>query len=118
MSATLTPLNPPHIAATDIGEPEPPSEPQPENPVRAAIIAECEALKAMLLAKNAAYGNSAIDPVRVFSKASPEEQIRVRLDDKLSRLARGHDAGEDTELDLCGYIMLLRVLRRVGGKRP
>lgn len=111
---TMSPISPPFVDSTLLGEPDPPSEPRPETPVRAAIIAECEALKAMLLAKNAAYGNSAIDPVRVFSKASPEEQIRVRLDDKLSRLARGQDAGEDTMLDLCGYIILLRVLRRVG----
>lgn len=39
----------------------------------------------MLLAKNAAYGNSALEPVRIFSKADPTEQIRVRIDDKLSR---------------------------------
>jgi hypothetical protein len=114
---TMSPVVPPFVDSTLLGEPDPPSEPPP-NPTRVAIIAECRALEAMLLAKNAASGNSAIDPVRVFSKASPEEQIRVRLDDKLSRLARGQDAGEDTMLDLCGYIILLRVLRRVGGQTP
>jgi hypothetical protein len=78
-----------------------------------AIVEECDALKAMLLEKNAAYGNSALDPVRVFSKASTEEQIRVRIDDKLSRLARGSNAGEDPEADLSGYLILLRVHRRL-----
>ena len=73
------------------------------------IAAECDAIKAMLLAKNAAYGNSAIEPVRVFSKSDTIEQINVRLDDKLSRLMRGEAAGEDTELDLIGYLILKRV---------
>jgi hypothetical protein len=62
-----------------------------------------------LIEKNKAYGNSALNPVRIFSKADPTEQLRVRVDDKLSRLARGDDAGEDTVLDLCGYLVLLRI---------
>lgn len=76
------------------------------------IAAECDAIKAMLLRKNAAYGDSALDPVRVFSKADPVEQIRVRLDDKLSRLKRGAPDGEDVEADLLGYLVLLRIARR------
>lgn len=63
----------------------------------------------MLKSKNAAYGNSALDPVRVFSKADSSEQIRVRLDDKLSRLARGSAAGEDVVHDLLGYLVLLLI---------
>lgn len=47
-------------------------------------------------------------------ETSPVEQIRVRLDDKLSRLARGSAAGEDVELDLLGYLILLRVARKMG----
>lgn len=81
-------------------------------PVQRAIAEECDRLKALLIEKNRAYGNSALDPVRVFSKASPEEQILVRIDDKLSRLARGSAAGEDVVQDLLGYLILLRVARR------
>lgn len=77
-----------------------------------AIADECDAIKAMLLAKNAAYGNAAFDPVRILSKANAAEQIRVRIDDKLSRIARGNDAGEDTILDLIGYLVLLRIAER------
>ena len=66
----------------------------------------------MLIEKNRAYGNSALDPVRIFSKASNVEQILVRIDDKLSRLARGSAAGEDVEKDLLGYLVILRVARR------
>lgn len=62
----------------------------------------------MLLQKNEAYGNSAFDPVRIFSKAPPKEQVLVRLDDKLSRLSRGEAAGEDVMLDLIGYLIIHR----------
>lgn len=66
----------------------------------------------MLIEKNAAYGDSALDPLRVFSKASPVEQLLVRIDDKLSRLKRGSAAGEDVECDLLGYLILLRIARK------
>ena len=64
----------------------------------------------MLLKKNEAYGNSALNPVRIFSKASPREQLLVRIDDKLSRVKRGKSAGEDTILDLIGYFILLWIV--------
>ena len=76
------------------------------------IDVECENIKQMLLQKNRAYGNSFADPVRIFSKAAPEEALLIRIDDKLSRIARGDAAGEDTILDLIGYLVLLRVLGR------
>lgn len=79
------------------------------------IVQTCDGVRDLLLSKNAAYGNSALDPVRIFSKASPVEQLLVRLDDKLSRLARGSSAGEDVELDLLGYLVLLRVARQLEG---
>ena len=74
-----------------------------------AIIEECNAVREMLLEKNRAYGDSALNPVRIFSKADPAEQIRVRIDDKISRLVRGENAGEDVTRDLIGYLILLRV---------
>jgi hypothetical protein len=77
------------------------------------IAAECDALKAMLLEKNAAYGDSALRPIRLMSKADSVEALRVRIDDKLSRLARGSNAGEDVVLDLLGYLVLLRIAERM-----
>ena len=79
---------------------------------QAAIAKVCDEVKELLMAKNRAYGNSALNPVRIFSKASQEEQILVRLDDKLSRLSRGHAAGEDVITDLIGYLVLLKVVRK------
>ena len=80
------------------------------------VRTELDAVADMLIEKNLAYGDSALNPVRVFSKASAEEQIRVRIDDKLSRLARGSDAGEDTIKDLIGYLVLLRIAQKRGAK--
>ena len=77
-----------------------------------AIAEVCDEVKRVLLEKNASYGNSALDPLRLFSRVDPVEQLNVRIDDKLSRLARGSEyAGDDTELDLIGYLVLRRVAR-------
>ena len=81
-------------------------------PLGEAILDECLGIAEMLIEKNRAYGNSALQPVRVFSRASAEEQLLVRIDDKLSRLARGSAAGEDVVADLIGYLVLLRLARR------
>lgn len=78
------------------------------------IAEECDRIKEMLIMKNRKYGNSAIAPLRVFSKADPIEQLNVRLDDKLSRLrAAQADEDEDVEQDLIGYLILKRVAKRV-----
>ena len=89
--------------------------------VQGMIIEVCDELKALLLFKNDAYGNSAIDPKRIFSKADPVEQIRVRIDDKLSRIATGatgeehKHTQEETKMDLMGYLVLERVAERLKG---
>lgn len=68
----------------------------------------------LLLKKNISYGNSAIDPLRLFSNASTEEQIYVRLDDKLSRLKNNQSFPGDNDIDdLIGYLILLKVARRI-----
>lgn len=69
---------------------------------------------AVLYEKNAAYGDSASNPIRVFSRASATEQLLVRIDDKLSRIARGAgllDDDEDVVRDLVGYLALLAVMK-------
>ena len=84
-------------------------------PSSADILGVCLGVAKFLMEKNLAYGHSALDPVRVFSKADADEQIRVRMDDKLSRIARGDLAGEDAELDLLGYLVLMLVYRKQNG---
>lgn len=68
------------------------------------------AVNDMLEKKNRKYGDSVLNPKRIFSRASAIEQIKVRLDDKLSRLASGQaDEDEDVLMDLLGYLVLLRI---------
>lgn len=70
----------------------------------------CDNVKTMLIEKNKSYGDSAIDPIRIFSKANPDEQIKIRIDDKLSRISRGSEYYGDNDLDdLIGYLILLKV---------
>lgn len=66
-------------------------------------------IKELLLAKNKAYGDAALNPLRFHSSASPVEQLNVRMDDKLSRMARGGKSGEDEPLDYVGYWVLREV---------
>lgn len=68
-----------------------------------------------LAEKNARYGDSAARPLRVFSRAPADEQLRVRIDDKLSRLTRTPGDDEGTLLDLVGYLALLAALRDASG---
>ncbi len=64
----------------------------------------------ILVAKSASYGDSVGNPIRVFSKADKVEGIKIRLDDKLSRVARGGTfPGDDVIVDLVGYLALLAV---------
>lgn len=62
----------------------------------------------LLIRKNKQYSNSALDPIRVFSKADRMEQLRVRADDKLSRIRNG-DSSEDAVMDLAGYLVLMKI---------
>lgn len=83
-----------------------------QDSVRKEILNQVKEIGTFLIEKNRKYGNSAIQPTRIFSKASNEEQIMVRLDDKLSRLQSGQcDDDEDVILDIIGYLILLRTMR-------
>lgn len=68
----------------------------------------------LLLEKNAAYGDSALNPVGIFSKGNAIDSLCARLDDKLMRIkSKGiTDATEDTVQDLIGYLILLKIAIR------
>ena len=84
-----------------------------------SLIAEiCNDIRDLLLTKNRAYVNSALNPIRVFSKADAKEQILVRIDDKLNRIKQGSDIldnDEDVIQDLIGYLILLKVWQHGNG---
>lgn len=76
----------------------------------AQMLSEICAVYDMLCEKNRAYGDSALAPVRIFSHSDKAEQIRVRIDDKLSRIRNDPYAlNEDALFDLIGYLFLLLV---------
>ena len=85
-------------------------------PSAAPIIRALDSIQQMLLRKNALYQNSALKPVRIFSKSSPEEQLLTRLDDKLSRLLSTSAEFDDEDVidDIIGYLVLLKVMRAEG----
>jgi hypothetical protein len=77
------------------------------------IVEQCDFLAEILIEKNRQYGDSALNPVRLFSAADPVEQLKVRIDDKLSRIRTAADDDlEDPLLDLTGYLVLLLIARR------
>jgi hypothetical protein len=83
------------------------------NTTEKRISEVCEEMSRLLIDKNRSYGNSALDPVRIFSKSDEKEQIRVRIDDKLSRFSRGGEYPGDNDIDdLIGYLVLLKVALR------
>jgi hypothetical protein len=60
----------------------------------------------MLEDKSKQYGDSAGNPIRVFSKADVLDGVMVRLDDKLSRMKRGAGGSEDHAKDFVGYMAM------------
>lgn len=77
------------------------------------IIRECLDIAEMLIKKNISYGNSALDPIRIFSKADSKEQIRVRIDDKLNRIQNDQAFPGDNDIeDLIGYLILLKIANK------
>jgi hypothetical protein len=72
----------------------------------------CDQVTDLLISKNRSYGDSALHPSRIFSKADNVEQLLVRIDDKLSRIQNGHDWPGDNEIDdLLGYLILLKIAK-------
>ena len=65
------------------------------------------ALTGFLIAKNKNYGNSALEPLKVFSKVEPTNGICVRMDDKLSRISNANELRKNDIVDLTGYLVLL-----------
>jgi hypothetical protein len=82
-------------------------------PAGYSILASCLEITEMLLEKNVAYGNSALNPIRIFSDADDMEQLNVRIDDKLNRIKNKKlYAGDNDEDDLIGYLLLKKAKKR------
>jgi hypothetical protein len=70
-----------------------------------------EEIRDLLIAKNQKYGNSALEPLGVFSQLSAKEGLLVRIDDKLKRIKNGSLERDDEDVlnDLIGYLVLLKI---------
>lgn len=68
-------------------------------------------IKDLLIEKNLKYGNSALEPLGVFSQLSAKEGLLVRIDDKLKRIKNGSLDKDDEDVinDLIGYLVLLKI---------
>jgi hypothetical protein len=68
-------------------------------------------IRELLITKNLKYGNSALEPLGVFSKLSAKEGLFVRIDDKLKRIKNGSLEKDDEDVinDLVGYLVLLKI---------
>jgi len=71
-----------------------------------------EEIQNLLIAKNQKYGNSALEPLGVFSKLDAKEGLLVRIDDKLKRIKNGSLERDDEDVinDLIGYLVLLKII--------
>jgi len=70
-----------------------------------------EQIHKMLIDKNRKYGNSALEPLGVFSQLSAKEGLLIRIDDKLKRIKNGSIDKDDEDVinDLIGYLVLLKI---------
>jgi hypothetical protein len=68
-------------------------------------------IRELLVSKNLKYGNSALEPLGVFSQLSAKEGLLVRIDDKLKRIKNGSLEMDDEDVinDLVGYLVLLKI---------
>ena len=78
-----------------------------------SIKEKCRLLEDLLVKKNDAYGDSALEPLGVFSSANASSGLKIRLDDKLKRIANAGlvEDTEDTLIDIAGYIILLMIAK-------
>jgi hypothetical protein len=70
-----------------------------------------DSIEKMLIDKNRKYGNSALEPLGVFSQLSAKEGLLIRIDDKLKRIKNGSLQKDDEDVvnDLIGYLVLLKI---------
>ncbi len=82
-------------------------------PTTERISTKCHEIEELLVAKNRAYGDSALNPLGIFASGDAEASICARIDDKLARVKHSPGAfGENEVTDLIGYLVLLLLVRK------
>lgn len=80
-------------------------------PTQQKIAELTEAIRDLLLYKNRKYGDSALNPKKIFYKGDARNSILIRLDDKLGRIMANADATPriNDVADIIGYCTLLLI---------
>ena len=80
-------------------------------PTQRKIAELTEAIRDLLLYKNQKYGDSALNPKKIFYKGDARNSILIRLDDKLGRIMANADATPriNDVADIIGYCTLLLI---------
>nr|DAU27606.1 MAG TPA: Nucleotide modification associated domain 1 [Caudoviricetes sp.] len=80
-------------------------------PTQQKIAEITEAIRDLLLYKNQKYGDSALNPKKIFYKGDARNSILIRLDDKLGRIMANADATPRINdiADIIGYCTLLLI---------
>ena len=70
-----------------------------------------EGMTELLIDKNKKYGNSALAPKKIFSKADAVDSIALRLDDKLGRIMNNPSPVPRVNdcADIIGYLVLMLI---------
>jgi len=76
------------------------------NETQQRLVQICDSAKKTVIEKNKRYGNSALEPINIFSKLDAKEGIRQRLDDKLKRVKSSTEHRKNDTFDLIGYLIL------------
>lgn len=86
----------------------------PESSFESDVKAVLNTIESLLASKNKAYGNAALDPIRIFSKADSTDGLLIRIDDKLNRIKNLGitPETEDSVMDLIGYLVLLKISQK------
>lgn len=79
------------------------------------LVDVLDGMKSLLLYKNRKYGDSAINPKKIFYKGDSTNSILIRLDDKIGRVMSNPDDKPRVNdvADIIGYCTLLLVSMNV-----
>ena len=75
------------------------------------IVDVLDGMEDLLLYKNSKYGDSAINPKKIFYKGDSTNSILIRLDDKIGRVMSNPDEKPRVNdvCDIIGYCTLLLI---------
>jgi len=74
------------------------------------IVHVFNSMRDLVVEKNRRYGDAALTPKQVFSKLDAGEGIKVRIDDKISRIMNSDGTIRKNDVaDLMGYLALFSV---------